>query len=235
MIADFIRFSISPNYIYRQYSFWQSIKCFFLLFTLSLIATQLLGVILFVAGSEGYIDSPLNRLKTKDVLILKSMVLSVFVSPIVEELAFRLHLRSNNLKFSFGFISLIILLVLAFFNLKFSDNYWICFIFLLSLSPLLFVLLNQYNLSIERIIVNNFKSVFYTTIVLFALIHLRNYELHDTSLFVMFLLITPQIIAGFFLGFIRMRLGFVYSIVFHSLHNSMMLFVFYLGKSGCFN
>lgn len=64
-----------------------------------------------------------------------------------------------------------------------------------------------------------FFLTFYLSAVIFGLVHIFNYA--DLSAVLVFipLLIAPQLILGLFLGYLRMKQGFVWSFYLHALHN----------------
>jgi hypothetical protein len=72
----------------------------------------------------------------------------------------------------------------------------------------------------------NIKPLFYITSLLFGLFHTINFSgnfwlILSFSVF----LCSPQIIAGLILGYIRLKYGLVYAILFHMLINSSILIV----------
>lgn len=68
-----------------------------------------------------------------------------------------------------------------------------------------------------------FNYIFYTLTLIFGFIHISNFELTKTTLFFSPLLVAPQISAGFFLGFIRIRFGLIWAIVLHALYNLILI------------
>lgn len=68
-----------------------------------------------------------------------------------------------------------------------------------------------------------FRIIFYAFAIVFGLIHISNYEMNATNLILMPLLCAPQIIAGLFLGMIRVKVGLVYSILFHAMYNGILI------------
>jgi membrane protease YdiL (CAAX protease family) len=68
-----------------------------------------------------------------------------------------------------------------------------------------------------------FKYVFYIIVLIFGFIHLSNFKISTTILIVSPLLVAPQIIAGLLLGYIRVRLGLLYSILLHALFNGLAI------------
>ncbi|MEJ1222026.1 CPBP family intramembrane glutamic endopeptidase [Sediminicola sp. 1XM1-17] len=68
-----------------------------------------------------------------------------------------------------------------------------------------------------------FKHAFYTSILLFGLVHIFNFK-GDLALFYFApLLIAPQLMAGVFLGYIRVKLGLRWSILLHATFNTVLL------------
>jgi hypothetical protein len=68
----------------------------------------------------------------------------------------------------------------------------------------------------------NFKVMFYLFALAFGIIHIFNYELSINTFLLLPLLVAPQIIAGMFLGLIRVKVGLLYSILFHALYNGVV-------------
>jgi len=75
-----------------------------------------------------------------------------------------------------------------------------------------------------------FPLVFYLLTIGFAAVHLFNFEAYQTHIWLAPLLILPQLIGGVFLGYIRVKLGLVYSITMHSLFNGVILGPFLLSQ-----
>ncbi len=75
-----------------------------------------------------------------------------------------------------------------------------------------------------------FKIAFYTFAIAFGFIHIANYEITTNILLFSPLLIAPQIFAGFYFGFIRVKFGLVWSIALHATYNAFLLSIFLLAK-----
>lgn len=66
--------------------------------------------------------------------------------------------------------------------------------------------------------------IFYLTTFLFALIHLTNFDPDAIPIWLTPVMIAPQFVTGFFLGYIRMRNGNVlWAIALHALHNAILI------------
>ena len=79
-----------------------------------------------------------------------------------------------------------------------------------------------YDADIERVVARHFGFFFYGSTVLFALTHITNYEpLSTQTLLLAPALVFPQFIVGTMLGYIRVRYGIGYSILFHVVINAI--------------
>ena len=63
--------------------------------------------------------------------------------------------------------------------------------------------------------------ILYTTSLLFAFIHITNYEIRFWYLFIVLTL--PQFVISLFLAFLRVRIGFIWAVVMHAVHNGILL------------
>ncbi len=75
-----------------------------------------------------------------------------------------------------------------------------------------------------------FKISFYAFAIAFGFIHITNYEITKNILLFSPLLIAPQIFAGFYFGFIRVKFGLVWSIALHATYNGFLFSLFILIK-----
>jgi len=73
-----------------------------------------------------------------------------------------------------------------------------------------------------------FAWVFYTASALFALLHLLNFNLHQTPLWLLPLLVLPQWCTGLVLGWLRVRRGIGASMLLHALFNGGPLLLVWL-------
>ncbi|SHF06468.1 hypothetical protein SAMN03080594_102488 [Arenibacter palladensis] len=68
-----------------------------------------------------------------------------------------------------------------------------------------------------------FRYIFYASVLLFAAVHLNNFEMSGQVLYLAPLLVAPQLILGVFLGYVRVKLGLLWSICLHSLYNGILI------------
>lgn len=69
----------------------------------------------------------------------------------------------------------------------------------------------------------HFKYIFYGFAIVFGVIHLSNYEVSATILILSPILIAPQITLGLILGYTRIKLGLLYSILLHMFFNGILI------------
>lgn len=69
----------------------------------------------------------------------------------------------------------------------------------------------------------SFRWIFYGFALAFGYMHIANYELNTTIWLLSPILVAPQIVLGLFLGYIRVTLGLIYSILFHAVYNAILI------------
>lgn len=137
-----------------------------------------------------------------------------------------------NLIFSYSLILPVVLLVNDYINLGYKEynfeslNVLLIFTFLI---PFLEEIIFRYFLRYKGFITTifselkwgkNFPKVVYFSTFSFALMHLSNFSNDDALFFTAIpIIILPQILSGFILSFIRVRINFFYALIYHSLYN----------------
>ena len=159
---------------------------------------------------------------------LAFILMAVIIAPLLEESMFR-----TLIKPSFTEIYIFICAVLAFVGLGFIPqeahsllkyglvilSAIIIFLFLQSLKPSRF-------LRIFRIILyRNYRLIWLLTAALFGLVHIWNYVEGWQFDLILFLLIFPRIIAGYFFGKIKVENGsLLWPITMHAMNNGIVVF-----------
>lgn len=108
--------------------------------------------------------------------------------------------------------------------LEMFDSYspMIIFFLVVILAPLLEELIFRAPLGLFRKS-EFFKYAFYISVLLFGLVHIGNFQDIEGYYWLIPILVAPQISAGIFLGFIRTKLGLLWSILLHTAHNLILL------------
>lgn len=146
------------------------------------------------------------------------VVLAAFWAPIVEELLFRFSLRRPKL--------ILIYVPVMIYVLHIGVNKLsIALVVLLSFLLILFDLLRQtdehYALPFKwrRYYRQCFPLLFHASVLIFAAVHLMNYQLSDGLTWMMVLLILPQWLTGMVVAWMRMRDSFACAIAMHAIFN----------------
>ncbi len=159
---------------------------------------------------------------------LRFAIMALIVAPVLEEGIFRSLIKpsSNDI---FFFICSWFVIFGAFFIPE--GVYWlISFALLLVSAILIFLFLKEVipqNLisGLQRVLHKYYKPFWLLFAFLFGLVHIYNYvEVFELNL-VLFLLIFPRIIAGYFFGKIKIENNsLLWPILMHSMNNSIIVF-----------
>lgn len=136
------------------------------------------------------------------------------ITPIIEEVSFRLWINKG---FKYLFISICTLLLYSFLT---SNSY---FVIILTVGLFIAHTIIWKKTSQNRLL---FRFIFLFHALLFAGIHLENFDLNDLLKYYYYVpaLIIPQFILGMILLYIRVDFGFKYSTAYHILYNSILIF-----------
>ena len=217
IIKEIFHYVRCPIYsIQNKKSFKKNcIEIFFIY--VSLIVLTLISVLIIIIFNTLGIVEPLQRIyndnvSTSNNLTLYFLIVCLF-GAIYEEYAFRLYLRFVPIYIATS-ISLLIYLLLAvilefeIYSLNVSIIYVVVLFFFLFIS---FSVTRVKGL-IQTVWIKYFKYIFYFSILMFALLHLRNFELTTRHIFFIPIIILPQLISGTIFGFTRMKYGIAWCI-----------------------
>lgn len=166
----------------------------------------------------------------------------VLIGPITEELSFRLALGKYDSKLLSISISIFAGILFGDYLSQFLwvSNSYIAYlliycIYILLITGTLFFIVRMefFKRNLDRIKTGwNAKPglVFYIVAALFAIVHINNLEFRTNDLIFLPLILLPFFIYGLSLGYIRIRLGMKYSILFHVFINAMVMALIDLGK-----
>ena len=147
----------------------------------------------------------------------------VILAPVVEELIFRLILvpkRRNIAIFTFVFSFLV--LNKTYYIIKID---WLLLVSLVVSGLLSFLVFNllKRNPEIEIAIGKRQKIITMVSVVLFGLLHIANIEnLHWELALLYPVYALPQMILGYIFSVQRLKLGFIWGLLFHSMNNLMV-------------
>ncbi len=227
MISDFYRYLIFPFFTQEREDLRarQAIGIAKLLFVVFLIAIagSLLASGIYAANG---LERPVNQLSDRSWNMTLLLVACV-IAPFVEELIFRSWMGSR-----FGLIYLFPAFMLI---------WWLLFARVFELTPgsgslvvwavISIIYVSYFHMGVAEKDTKTqaaFPILFWTSSIGFALIHLGNYPTESMGV-LSGLLVVPQLISGAAFGYIRMRFGFVATVLSHSSWNTVLLSLLALG------
>ena len=214
-----LSFIINPNLDqdYKKVNVWIFILIITYIFIFDILF--ILGISFFKLENIDTSTSGLEFYKNKWFLYLMPCLLV----PIVEELSCRLFLKKSliNSYISLSLITFILILLLQNRKIYSLDCYvlnTLVFSFFIWLSLFSF---KKYFVNIRI----TDRTIFYSSAILFSLLHLSNYSFQINELPKYLFLIIPQLCSGLIYGYIRVKNGMIYSILLHSIHNTILMFI----------
>lgn len=201
---------------------------------LGLLLLFCLGFVLRITTSfvtPYFVEVSLSEKFSIDKETLYSIFLTCLLAPLIEELAFRLPLVFSKTNLSISFAILSFFMINKFFDL--DDHYDLenHFILRVALSCcfgfLIWTIINRYSMSINKFYRDKLGIIVYSYILLFAFMHVANYEEGVNSLLVSIFIMLPHFISGLILSFVRLNYGFSYSLFLHILNNVIPFLILY--------
>ena len=219
MLSNYLLFLRSPVYLSKTYAVqWREMLTMFVLY----IAISFpLGIVIGQIAEQLDLDHRLTDIGTTEIW------LAILLVPAVEELLFRLWLKVDQ-RTLFSSAILILLTIALFVQLV---SYWITVgLLVIGIVALVIAVLDATK-RIEKIVARYFNILFYSSVLLFGIVHIFNYlPLTWQTWLLAPILVSPQLILGSMLGFIRVRYGILYAILFHMMVNALLFAVFSLGR-----
>lgn len=172
------------------------------LFRLLLLELPIMfGLILLIGGLDefGLVDLDSHELANMmdSFSVPMLLFLTVLLAPFLEEMIFRFFL---TFKRCYPFHLLIY--VAALLSSKSKEEVW-----------------SSWEASWHR----RYKIVIYLSALVFGLVHISNFEVSTEIIVASPLLIAPQVVIGFFLAYLRVRYGLIWSFFLHALHNFLFV------------
>jgi len=171
-------------------------------------------------------DLILNNIQTNYINYKPYFILStIFIVPLLEEISYRLFLT----KFRVNYFIISVSIILGMFIKYFLGNiFWIPksylfmsligVIYILIISALIGCILYFFRnkiIRIEEFWNKNTGLIIYSVSILFALGHIINLKFENRDLFFLPLILLPFLVYGLSFGYLRARLGIMYSIALH--------------------
>ena len=229
-MKDLLKFYSLSEIDYRhQYPLIEKIKYFakgiLLYFVLQICALLLMFLVDdFLIKKMGFTSVfKLMMESQKKIKGYYGIFMVVILGPLVEELIFRLILvpkRRNIAIFTFVFSFLV--LNKTYYIIKID---WLLLVSLVVSGLLSFLVFNllKRNPKIETAIGKRQKIITMVSVVLFGLLHIANIEnLHWELALLYPVYALPQMILGYIFSVQRLKLGFIWGLLFHSMNNLMV-------------
>lgn len=224
IIPDFVDFLKRP-YVPVHIDTINIVAALQLIFLLgmTMLVTLILAVLLVEPYRQANDIAPPN-ITSLDMPISQLFLLTVVLAPLAEELLFRSWLRMTKRGLIAAFVILLIIGGYWLFSSYASNS--VTFVILVSVwtNWMIFELYfglkkNWYD---DRAIAKYYYPIiFYGSALIFGLVHISNYE-HDGFIILLPLIIT-QFLTGLVLGYTRVRYGLSAAIIFHALHNGLLI------------
>lgn len=159
--------------------------------------------------------------------------MAIVILPILEEIAFRSVLRLNKMYvfFSSAVLSYYFLNVFLFEvdNTNIDNNFILRIILSLLMGGGIMYIYIIKQEKISNFWQLNFNYIFYFFALLFAIVHINNYK--SENILLLIFVVIPQFIGALFLGYIRVKMGLFYSILYHLLYNAIAILIIFLLKN----
>ncbi|MFW5888487.1 MAG: CPBP family intramembrane glutamic endopeptidase [Patescibacteria group bacterium] len=244
LLGNFLSYLRHPEYVTQvsDIAMYKKIVQIFKLWSFIIVVVFILGVLFSMLmnflGVEEIKSSVMDMFLDQPLYVF--LFLAIVWAPVVEEFTFRLGLLYSPFRLSFSAAFLMIIVFSLLF--KFTDIYSLPFfpeglvdfvqdkglylyIFsVLSLGSIFgFVLRRKTDFNVvQKFYTKNFTKIFYCSAILFAILHLLNFNNSGNFWFLLPLLIVPQFLVGLVLAYIRMKYGIIWSVFGHFLHNGVI-------------
>lgn len=213
MVTEIKTFLIRPerNYCLKSLSLNQFLLLILFQFSIIIVLLALEGLLFGITPNKFVADfEEVNR------NIILFMILGSVVFPVLEEFLHRYYLNYRNRNILTSSFLLLLYFFVEYDKLDPVQNiiHFLAFLFLIAI-----LLLKM------RFHYINLQILAWGSIVFFGLFHLSTYErdVYIDNYLMIPVLVSPQIIGGLFLAFIRINYGFMHGILFHGFFNFLLL------------
>ena len=232
-VLEFWHFLKAPQQLQARHQepkqVWKPLlQLFVLKFGLSLGIALLVFGLLKLLGFDHFGSHRLDKFlqETHPLLVLLAVAV---VGPGIEEFFFRAPLRYTRKRLLVSFLTINIFVLPSLLEMSQISTLVSALIWLGVLALGIWVVLNDERTKYLRRLWNeHFGAVFYTFTIVFALVHLANYENLRLPSTLIPLLVVPQFIGALFWGYIRLRFSLSWAILAHGISNALLLALTYL-------
>jgi membrane protease YdiL (CAAX protease family) len=226
-LIDFLYFAVHPKSSVRSIEpagskVITSVFLFLIKFTFSVLIASLIGI--FYEPQNLTDQSMSERFSPLVYIAVGGMIL-----PFFEEILFRLSLVFKSIYISLSLAcGTYYLLTKVVFGSKLSlvdDTFLIRVGVGLAVGLISFLIFRNSLIKqfLSEFWKNNFKWIYYVSAVIFAWLHVFNFELSLLNLLLMPILTLPQLFSGLISGYLRIRFGFIYPLLLHVGTNTLLI------------
>lgn len=230
----FFFYTYPKNEVLKEYAPLEKIKNTLLLLIFNWCMLIFFGVIINTLLIEfGIFKDPIAKEKLFPSL-KTALLLAGFVVPIMEEFVGRIWLIYSKLNLSIALAAITSAIVFKFWlkndssesisyglNILISSGIGIAVFFLAQLT------FKFTNWNLSSFFQKNTRLLAIASGIFFGYLHLFNYRISTNLMIFSPIFLANFIIGGFILGFIRIRYGFFYCILFHIVYNSIFIIIKY--------
>jgi len=224
MLQELIKFLKRPHYIKNSRINWGNFFVLFVVFYLVAVPFSALSKV-----TQNYLGYSFAVPKHNSLYL--GLMLVIF-APLCEEIIFRLLLKPRRTNF---IIFSLVVLTMSIFYL-FGKRYIMMTCFMVAgLAAVIPAISVPVLRKVQFYVIKHIAFFFYLSVAAFGSVHVFNFEPADSRLILAgLILVLPQMIAGLFMSYVRMRHGIVYSMFFHFCMNMLALpyFIHSFGMRG---
>lgn len=220
-ISELIDFLFHPDMNLRtDQSLNKSIKDVLYYVVLSVVLVVIIGVVILTVFSvQNTVISDLSAGKP----LFRTVLIACLLIPLLEEATFRLPLKFKPLNLAIA-ISVLYLgtvadLIFAFVNEESIAYLGMSLFSAILIGLIIFYIARKYSENLSEIWKSNFKLIYYSSIILFGIFHIQNLQIPEEYVYYIPIIIVPWLIGGHITGFIRIKYGFIFGVVYHGLYN----------------
>lgn len=224
IIKQFLSFVIKPDYGIQNNdsSLKKALLKLLVLFLFAYSLEFVFGAInLLILGISS--EDSISR----DFSQVSSLIIAIFVGPLIEEMAFRLPLRFSPKNVGIGGAVLCYFFLNKIFPVTGNfdvENYFVLRISIsIAFGIALFFITRPYRQKLSAFWKKHFRLILYVVCFTFAFLHIFNFDLTLKIILLTPILTFTQLIGGFTFSFVRMKYGFFYGLIFHILGNAPVL------------
>jgi hypothetical protein len=208
--------------------FWSVLQLLSIIIGISFILVNISSYLANLVGFNQTANNMVVDFLNQYPIWVAILMISV-VGPLTEEIGFRLFLSKDKNWFFLGLAAFGYFFIQFIFDLLFDLENPTTFVslgfFIILLGYFIFLIILNFQVPakvFDKFITTKFTYLFWFSILSFGLLHITNYLGFWRYFYLIPLLVSPQLIAGIFLGFTRVKFGFWWCFLLHAFFNFIL-------------